>query len=60
LRSIKLTVPDSTEAMETALITRRLNAADPTMVDGPSSPGVDPRVCKVSITDRRISGALEG
>ena len=38
---------------------KKLNEADPTMVDGPSSPGVDPRVYTVSMTLRRISGALE-
>ena len=40
-------------------ITRKLKAADPTIVDGPSSPGVCPSVCTVSITFSRISGALE-
>lgn len=40
-------------------MTRKLKAADPTMVEGPSSPGVLPRVCTVSMTLRRISGALE-
>ena len=29
------------------------------MVDGPSSPGFDPSVYTVSMTFRRISGALE-
>jgi hypothetical protein len=36
-----------------------LNAADPTMVEGPSSPGVPSRLETVSITERRISGAEE-
>ena len=43
--------------MERPLITRRLKAADPTIVDGPSSPGVEFKSLVVSITDRRISGA---
>ena len=38
---------------------RKLKAADPTIVEGPNSPGFEPRVCTVSITFRRISGALE-
>lgn len=45
--------------METPLITRRLNAADPTIVDGPSSPGVLPKVETVSMTESKISGALD-
>jgi len=40
-------------------ITRKLNAADPTIVEGPNSPGLAPRVYTVSMTLRRISGALE-
>jgi hypothetical protein len=46
--------------MDTAVITKKLNAAEPTIVDGPSSPGVDPRLETVSITDNMISGALMG
>ena len=38
---------------------RKLKAAEPTMVEGPSSPGFYPRVVTVSITLRRISGAEE-
>ena len=44
--------------METAEITRRLKAAEPTIVEGPSSPGVDPRVMRVSTMESKISGAL--
>ena len=44
---------------ETAEITSRLKAADPTIVEGPSSPGHFPRELKVSITLSKISGALE-
>ena len=40
-------------------MTRKLKAAEPTMVEGPSSPGLDPRVCRVSMTLSRISGAEE-
>ena len=40
-------------------MTKKLNDADPTIVDGPSSPGLDPSVYTVSMTLRRISGALE-
>lgn len=29
------------------------------MVDGPNSPGFDPRVVSVSMTESRISGALD-
>ena len=43
--------------MDTALMTSKLKAADPTMVDGPSSPGAWPSVVAVSINDNRISGA---
>lgn len=45
--------------MLTALIMRRLKAAEPTIVDAPSSPGHDPRLEIVSMTARRISGADE-
>lgn len=54
---IFFTYPDGTETIETAEITIRLNAAEPTIVDGPSSPGVDPKFVSVSITESRISGA---
>ena len=40
-------------------MTKKLNEADPTIVDGPSSPGVAPNVVTVSKTLRIISGALE-
>lgn len=40
-------------------ITKRLNAADPTIVDAPNSPGSYPRVNTVSIIERKISGALK-
>lgn len=45
--------------MEKAEIIKKLKAAEPTMVDGPSSPGLEPRVVATSITLRRISGALD-
>jgi hypothetical protein len=56
-----LTLSDSivTDPILTALITSRLKAADPTMVEGPSSPGISPNNDTVSITESRISGALE-
>lgn len=54
-----LIVPVGTAKTDIAEITSKLNAADPTIVEGPSSPGVDPRVYSVSITERRISGALD-
>ena len=46
---------------QTPEITSKLKEADPTMVDGPSSPGISPakRLFNVSITDSRISGADE-
>ena len=40
-------------------MTIRLKAAEPTIVEGPSSPGVDPSVEIVSMMESRISGALE-
>jgi len=40
-------------------MTRRLNAAEPTIVLGPSSPGHYPRLVTVSMTDSKISGALD-
>jgi len=43
--------------IETALITRRLKAADPTIVEAPRGPAFYPRVPSVSITFSRISGA---
>ena len=44
-------------AIDTPLITIKLKAAEPTIVAGPSSPGSDPRLETVSITDSKISGA---
>ena len=48
-----------TAMMETALITSRLKAADPTIVEAPSSPGQAPKLVRVSITESIISGALD-
>jgi hypothetical protein len=45
--------------MLAAEMTSRLNAAEPTMVDAPNSPGQPPRFEAVSMTARRISGAEE-
>lgn len=56
---IFLTSPFLIQAIETALITNKLNAAEPTIVEGPSSPGSDPKFDTVSITDNNISGAEE-
>ena len=49
----------STAKMETALIMRRLKAADPTIVDAPNSPGSSSMNYKVSMQESKISGALE-
>lgn len=49
----------STLAMETPLITRRLKAADPTIVEGPRSPAGWPSSLIASRVDRMISGADE-
>lgn len=46
-----------TAGMHTADINKRLKAAEPTMVDGPSSPAGSPRVPTVSRTESKISGA---
>jgi len=40
-------------------MSKKLKAADPTIVDGPSSPGVESSLYTVSMTLSRISGALE-
>ena len=40
-------------------MTNKLNAADPTIVDAPNSPGHFPSPYTVSITASKISGALE-
>lgn len=45
--------------MDTAEITSKLKAADPTMVEAPSGPAGSPRVVMVSITESKISGAEE-
>jgi len=47
----------STAGMQTALMNKRLKAADPTIVDGPSSPASFPSLYTVSRTDNKISGA---
>ena len=47
-----------TAAMETPDMTRKLKAAEPTIVEAPSLPGSSPRVDTVSITESKISGAL--
>jgi len=46
-----------TAAIDTALMTSKLKAADPTMVDGPSSPYGFPSDFTASSTERMISGA---
>jgi len=46
-----------TDTTHTAEMIKRLKAADPTIVAGPSSPGVPPRSDTVSIHDKSISGA---
>ena len=43
-----------TAAIETAEMTMRLKAAEPTMVEGPSLPGAWPKVVAVSMRERRI------
>ncbi len=48
-----------TAKIETPEITRKLKEADPTIVDGPSSPGMLPRLLTVSMMLRKISGALD-
>jgi len=47
----------STATIETALITKRLKAAEPTMVEAPSGPAAYPSVYRVSLQLSRISGA---
>ena len=47
------------QAIDTPEITIKLNAADPTIVAGPSSPGSFPKFVTVSMTESRISGAEE-
>ena len=57
--SSALSFSSDTAYIETPEITRRLNAAEPTIVDAPSSPGQEPNPPAVSITLRSISGALD-
>lgn len=47
----------STATTATALITKRLKAEDPTIVEAPRGPAGLPRFYRASITERRISGA---
>lgn len=51
--------PSSTAIIESALITNKLNAADPTMVDGPRGDGGVLISETVPITLNKISGAEE-
>jgi len=44
---------------ETPIITSKLKAADPTMVEAPNYPGQDSIVVTVSITASKISGILD-
>ena len=48
-----------TAKIDTPEITRRLKAAEPTIVDAPSSPGHYPSPEMVSMHESKISGALE-
>ena len=54
--SIFLTSP-STAIMQQPVIIRKLKAADPTIVEGPNDPGVSLMYWRVSMMDKRISGA---
>ena len=45
--------------IETPLITNRLNAPEPTILLGPSSPAFCPKFYRDSITASKISGAEE-
>mmetsp|Transcript_28934 Transcript_28934/g.92430 ORF Transcript_28934/g.92430 Transcript_28934/m.92430 type:complete len:246 (+) Transcript_28934:787-1524(+) len=60
---MRRTSPSGMDMVHTAVMASRLKAADPTMVEGPSSPGACvshlARPCTVSRTARRISGADE-
>lgn len=47
----------STAMIETPLMTIKLKAADPTIVDGPSSSASSPKVVTAPIIDSKISGA---
>lgn len=57
--SVRLSESGLTEAMQTPEITKKLKAAEPTIVAAPSSPGNEPRLRIVSRQLRIISGALE-
>ena len=48
-----------TAMMDTPVMQSKLKAADPTIVDGPNSPGTASISLTVPITDKRISGADE-
>lgn len=56
-KSLMIFGVSSTAMIETPLITSKLKAADPTMVDGPKTGGRASRSCIVCRTERRISGA---
>ena len=45
--------------VQMATMMQMLYEAEPTMVDGPSSPASSPRVSRVSTVARKISGAEE-
>jgi len=47
----------STDGMQTALMNKRLKAAEPTIVEGPSAPAGWPSLPQVSTTESKISGA---
>jgi len=47
----------STATIQVPVIIKKLKAAEPTMVEGPKSPGVSLMYYKVSMIDKRISGA---
>jgi hypothetical protein len=49
----------STAGMQTAVMNKKLNAAEPTIVDGPSAPAGLPSLPIVSRTESKISGAEE-
>mmetsp|Transcript_5465 Transcript_5465/g.15225 ORF Transcript_5465/g.15225 Transcript_5465/m.15225 type:complete len:258 (+) Transcript_5465:1398-2171(+) len=59
MSEIALTSFPGKDTIQTAEIIRRLKAAEPTMVEGPSSPGGRPRVRMVSMMASMISGAEE-
>ena len=59
MSAIFLPFGSSTATIEAAVITSKLNAADPTIVNGPSSDAGSPLVLIVSIRLSKISGAEE-